>query len=1032
MSTSSFAAYASQFINRNATMNDTTTDTSDPIFFSFTSDGSNEDGRDNGYGGRSYGNGRNGGYGYGYGYSGFGGSLFGFQRRALGERGRGGGGGGGGEVEEQQQEGYDLDDPHFMMSAGSAGSVESAGSADSTKSRESRGFLADVGEHDDDDDDEGQVRREIDEERIEREQSPQLPSTSGGWLAHQGQAYSYHSGSNSSSEEEEELLPSGLIVSGLRTSRKLEPQAKAKVPSPPPPPTLVNNNLTESLLDLDTLDRSTWLDRFNLPDPSLLPTLNTRQSQNQKEKIYNDSVWITLWLASLCGCYIGLVFFTSPSPSSPAPPNTSTLLLILLLPSILVLLSALLSYTHILFLRIWLRPVILFRASRTIRASGVLGALGTLGKLVISLLFVGSMVWIGLWVWSIESSLILVGELQAFSLTIYLFYLFYLFYQIYSLYTLYSKPPPNLPTPNLLTTLTQTELILSLVSKILLSNPFLMVLSPLLLFIALVGSIPFAVGVLRLVGEEGQLSILAIFIVWLWSWGVIRGVLRVTTAAVVGAWYFGVSWVRIGDGDGDEEGGDEDERDEEEGELEPPSNLLHPLLPRPRPLSLPPSSFSTKTLHASFHRSTHTSLGSIIISSLILSLMKTLTKAFVFGVGFFLRGYGVGWVSWVGAVVLRFWSSIPLPVPLLRTIYTAWSTTSHLRSLSFNLIQKPILHILTSAAHSLERTSTKYNGYTLIYVGLTGNGFWVSLRRAGRVSMGTTTAVGRGTPPSSLPFSTLTTPLLFLPLPFAYISYLFVLHILSPSPPTASLSALLTAFFTLLTTSLVIIFCMGLVEDVRDALWVCYCLDCVERKERRGVAAGQTEDREDRQGGNTNTRGGEGERDTQHTRRKSRKQLVAYAFEYSMNVQRREHQRQQRQRRWRWRWQRQEGEEWEWDEEQEQEQEEGWEEELGKEDGTRGTRGTQGTQGTQVPPPPRTRLGMGPRIQKSHRTQPLPTQGGSSYPYHDGGSALSPVSPVSPPKFLNSPESPESADAVESPDSPDSLEIRGLQGSLVF
>lgn len=86
-------------------------------------------------------------------------------------------------------------------------------------------------------------------------------------------------------------------------------------------------------------------------------------------------------------------------------------------------------------------------------------------------------------------------------------------------------------------------------------NPYLLALSPAILLAALVLSIPFITLTFRLllIGRwqavpGGGMSwhvyawadwiIALVLTVWLWSWGVARGILRVSAAGVVGSWYF--------------------------------------------------------------------------------------------------------------------------------------------------------------------------------------------------------------------------------------------------------------------------------------------------------------------------------------------------------------------------------------------------------------------------------------------------------------------------------------------------------------
>lgn len=100
-----------------------------------------------------------------------------------------------------------------------------------------------------------------------------------------------------------------------------------------------------------------------------------------------------------------------------------------------------------------------------------------------------------------------------------------------------------------------TSSILKLATTILSSNPFLLALSPVILLLTLVGSIPFITLAFRLllIGNSSSAAsgtwewhvknwagwaIAGTVSVWLWCWGVSRGVLRTACAVVVGAWYF--------------------------------------------------------------------------------------------------------------------------------------------------------------------------------------------------------------------------------------------------------------------------------------------------------------------------------------------------------------------------------------------------------------------------------------------------------------------------------------------------------------
>ena len=97
--------------------------------------------------------------------------------------------------------------------------------------------------------------------------------------------------------------------------------------------------------------------------------------------------------------------------------------------------------------------------------------------------------------------------------------------------------------------------LLNLTTRLLMENPFLLALSPAVLLAMLLLSIPFITLAFRLLlvgyfsnpytprsvwhpAEWAHWAIAGTIGVWLWSWGVARGVLRVTCAAVIGAWYF--------------------------------------------------------------------------------------------------------------------------------------------------------------------------------------------------------------------------------------------------------------------------------------------------------------------------------------------------------------------------------------------------------------------------------------------------------------------------------------------------------------
>lgn len=99
-----------------------------------------------------------------------------------------------------------------------------------------------------------------------------------------------------------------------------------------------------------------------------------------------------------------------------------------------------------------------------------------------------------------------------------------------------------------------TSLTLTLTTQLLSSHPLLLLLSPTVLLAALLVSIPFVTLTFRLllVGYASRPSsgfewhvhgwanwaIIGTISLWFWTWAVARGTVRVTTAAVIAAWYF--------------------------------------------------------------------------------------------------------------------------------------------------------------------------------------------------------------------------------------------------------------------------------------------------------------------------------------------------------------------------------------------------------------------------------------------------------------------------------------------------------------
>lgn len=158
-----------------------------------------------------------------------------------------------------------------------------------------------------------------------------------GWLAHQAPV-SHRVSPNPPSDFSSE-------------STGTPPAAHAR-PSRPVPRVVQPNQLTESLLPRDGVTRP--VDVFTLPDP---------RAFSRGRAILKDSRWIAAWLGSVTACVVGsfiILFTTSVSKETHGVtlPYT-TLLHTIPLVSILTVISAAVSFAHILLLRIFVKPVLL-------------------------------------------------------------------------------------------------------------------------------------------------------------------------------------------------------------------------------------------------------------------------------------------------------------------------------------------------------------------------------------------------------------------------------------------------------------------------------------------------------------------------------------------------------------------------------------------------------------------------------------------------------------------------------------------------
>ncbi|KAJ3971747.1 hypothetical protein EV361DRAFT_909499 [Lentinula raphanica] len=292
--------------------------------------------------------------------------------------------------------------------------------------------------------------------------------------------------------------------------------------------------------------------------------------------------------------------------------------------------------------------------------------------------------------------------------------------------------------PLFLTQLNRQQLLLSVIHTVLLHNPILLALNPAVLVVGLIAAsvVPFG-WVIWTVWRTSSLSVLFTLGVWIWTWGVLKGLVRVLTTAIVGTWYFGGTV-----------------------QLDLDSSLL----------------------------------GTICLSSIILTSTRLLT--------------------FILLTIPTFLSSFVLP------------------SLFIRVLSFPPLSLLRSFSG---RTT-----YALVYAALTRSTFWNAAKNVGKYE----------TPRTMIPVSFLSLPTLTLPVPFAILTYLITLY------PSVSLIAALT-------TVIVSIFSVGLLSDVADAVWVCWCLQ-TEAEQRAS-----DENQNQNQIGNRN----------EDAERKERKRRVAEVFE---------------------------------------------------------------------------------------------------------------------------------------------------------
>lgn len=277
----SFAAYASQFLTRQQSGGASSLSSSQPLFYSFTTD-----------------NGSHAGNGH-------------------------------------ESDLDDLDDPHLR------GDSEHYSRYTIRESRDEE--MAP-------DDDDPYLRLDEDEPGPSRHQATTSllgfseADASKGWLAHASPLRSPSPPLSDSSLESRSPPPN------IFRQPTLTPPSHRTQP-PPPPRAEPSLSLTESLLPRD--GRTRPLDVFSLPDPRYVP---------RGRRKFNDSIWTAVWCTGISICFFSsiLILFLTRKPEHRVRllPYT-TLLHTVPMITLLISLSALVSYLHIFLLRIFVKPVMI-------------------------------------------------------------------------------------------------------------------------------------------------------------------------------------------------------------------------------------------------------------------------------------------------------------------------------------------------------------------------------------------------------------------------------------------------------------------------------------------------------------------------------------------------------------------------------------------------------------------------------------------------------------------------------------------------
>ncbi|WRT63851.1 uncharacterized protein IL334_000776 [Kwoniella shivajii] len=488
----------------------------------------------------------------------------------------------------------------------------------------------------------------------------------------------------------------------------------------------IPSNLEEPLLGPDDLDEGRGQRRGRVP--VRLQVYHGRFGHWEREGLrkYKDSGFLALWLTSLMGICIGLGFVwgsTDPPPSTPGTPTPSAPSFVPLIPLLLILLIPTLVFpvAFLLLLRKTVRPVLLATAI-SIPFSLFLCGWWAFGE-SFNTSGLGSVEQGERW-WGTTGLRIVAGLLWLLAA---------------GFARLVWRRRKRLD---------RTASVVELSTNLLLTHSPLLLLTPLLLGVFAITSIPFLTLLIRL-GTIGYWRhprentwvfhirpyagwlIFLVTLVWVWTWGVIRGVGRVAVAGVVGEWFF--------------------HRDD---------------------ISHPPALEITT---AAVHRATGTSLGSICLGAGIIAVVRTVGRA----------------AAEMKRVTNPKSKILPTPLHFLTGL-------------------TPIFSIVAGVLDQL-------NGYALVYVGITGDAFWPSARRA--VGLAGRRKGGRLLDYTLIKLL-LTLSSIALGLFTGTAGYLYMTHSLS-NPGYAPLAGLLCGGLPFLAVRAG----AAVLGDAADALFICYQID---------------------------------------------------------------------------------------------------------------------------------------------------------------------------------------------------------------